>query len=533
PNFGKEVEMYSDSAWFRLPVKVSKDAKGEQKASITVRFMSCDDRMCLPPRNVDVPVMFTVAGAPVADAPPPAGTTASDPEATVETGSATEQINKAKQQGLLAFIWLSISFGFLALLTPCVFPMIPITVSFFTKQRESGSGGSAIGQALAYSLGIILTFTALGLVVASIFKAAGVNALASNPWLNLALAALFIALALNLFGVFEVRLPYGLANKVSPQGKGKFVAPLMMAFAFTITSFTCTMPLVGTLLVGASQGEFFYAIVGMISFSTAFATPFFLLALFPQAIGKLPKSGAWMVVVKAFLGFLEIAAAVKFLSNVDLTWQLGWLTRPVFLAVWALVMLVAGLYMMGWLRLPTIDDGRIGWIRRAVGLASIATGLWFLGSINGRPLGELDAFLPPTPYPGQEALASADEAKWLDSYDEALALAKAEGRPIFIDFTGVTCTNCRWMEKNMFPREDVVQRFDRYILVKLYTDRPTESDRKNQELQQKLTQSVALPTYVALSPEGKPVKILEGSTRQPEDFVQFLDAGLKQFLAAR
>lgn len=515
PNFGKEVEYYKDSAWFKQPIQVAKDAKGSVAAKVEVRYGVCNDQTCLPPTTVTLTAQATVDGAPVADtAPPtPAKPVSNAQEANVET---------AKSNGIFAFLLLSISFGFLSLLTPCVFPMIPITVSFFAKRRETEGSGSALTQAAAYCFGIILTFTLLGLIVTLAFGASGLQGLATNPILNLGLGTLFAVLALNLFGAFEIALPGGLANKVSPHGKGKYVAPLLMAFAFSITSFTCTMPFVGSLLVAASQGDFFYPIVGMIGFSTAFALPFFLLALFPTALSKLPKSGAWMVVVKAFMGFLELAAAVKFFSNTDLVWQAGWLTRPVFLAIWAGIMVVAGLFMLGAIRLPKVDEGGIGPIRRVIGLASLALGVWFLSAINGRPIGELDAYLPPTEYGSKKA----DDGKWIDNLDKGLALAKEQGKPIFVDFTGVTCTNCRWMEKNMFPRADVVKRFDKFVLVRLFTDRAQDSDRKNQEFQKKVTKTVALPVYMTMDATGKPIKILEGATRDPETFTQFLDSSL-------
>jgi thiol:disulfide interchange protein DsbD len=543
PNFGIEVFKFEKANTFRVPVRVSRtQVAGTSEAKIAIRFQACDDSSCLPPTTVDIPVTLTVAGAALADSDPRAAapTTVSQPTptpappATSESVSPQQRLESAKQQGLLAFVLLSVSFGLISLLTPCVFPMIPITVSFFAKRREQDGVGSSVAQAAAYSLGIIGTFTAIGVFVAGVFGASGLQSLATNPYMNLALAVLFVALALNLWGVFEIQLPGGLANKVNPRGKGKFVAPILMALAFTLTSFTCTLPFVGTLLVTASQGDFLYPIVGMLGFSTAFATPFFLLALFPGAIAKLPKSGSWMVVVKAFMGFLEIAAVVKFVSNADLVWQLGLLTRPVFLALWGATMLVAGLYMMGWVRLPKVEDGRVGPLRAGFGLASLACAGWFFFSINGRPLGELDAFLPPVPYPGQEGSAMAQgEGRWISTFEEAKKLAAAENKPIFIDFTGVTCTNCRWMEKNMFPRPNVVQRFEKYVLVKLYTDRETAADRENQKFQKELTGSVTLPIYVTMTSAGQKVQILEGSTRNEEEFTRFLDSALVAPVASR
>lgn len=510
PNFGKEVEFFADSAEYKVPVRVKEDAKGEITGVIKVRFQACDDRRCLPPKTVEVPFKLTIEGAPIANATPlPAAGT---------TGPVKVQTD-AKNQGLLAFLGIAVSAGLLALLTPCVFPMIPITVSVFSKQKKEAGWKAGIGQALAFCAGIIGTFTVVGIIVALIFGASGVQKLATSPIVNLGLAALFFVLALNLFGVFEIGLPSSWANKINPRGKSGIAAPILMGLVFTLTSFTCTMPFVGTLLVSASQGDLLYPIVGMLAFSTTFAFPFFLLALFPQAASRLPKSGGWLATVKAFLGFIELAAAVKFVSNVDLVWQLNLMSRPVFLAVWACIFMVAGLFLLGALNLPKLESGgRPGPGRLVFGLATVACAVWFLGAINGRAIGELEAFLPPD-----------NDTKWATDYEKALVLAKETGKPLLIDFTGVTCTNCRWMEKNMFPRKSVEGAFENFILVKLLTDRELPGDVANQALQQKLTGSVTLPIYAVVSPEGKPLKIYEGAERDESKFVGFLESGVAAF----
>lgn len=549
-NFEKDLVTYEGEAVFSLPVTIAANASGEQTAKLIVKYQACTEGTCDIPKDVPLDVTFTVAPGEtradrtetLTDVPAqPAGYVSPSASPTGRSGTASpgasddfnSELVRAKDSGLLAFVWLSFVAGLLALLTPCVFPMIPITVSFFSKTVE-GERKTNYGGAGAYCLGIIGTFTALGLIVTLIFGASGIQQLATNPWVNLALVVVFVALALSLFGLFEIAVPSSVLTKLSKVSKAAgFVGPLLMGLTFTLTSFTCTVPIVGTLLAGAASGEsMLYPVMGMLAFSTAFALPFFFLALFPQAITKLPKSGSWLSTVKVFMGFIEIAAAVKFLSNVDLVWQLAWLTKPVFLAIWATIAFVAGLHLMGWLKLPKESDPKPGLLRRGFALATLAGGVFCLAAIEGVNLGELEAFLPPDPYPGRHSESAKGSVVWKDSYETGLQTAKSEGKPMFINFTGVTCTNCRWMEKNMFTRADVAAEINRYIAVELFTDRSTKEDLDNRELQRKLTKVVTLPVYVLLSPEGEPIKIFQGSTRDVDQFLAFLKSGGEK-LAAR
>lgn len=533
--FGIEVESYAGAAEFRVPVRVEPGATGEQTFEVRVRYQMCSGTNCLRPTTIRLPVTFTVGteGTPPQRGEPGVetigGTTAPAEPAAKGADSAgqapggdafSKQVDQAKEQGLLRFVLLAMGLGFLSLLTPCVFPMIPITVSYFSKQKSGLKGP------LAYSLGIVLTFTGLGVFIAAFFKAAGIQQFAANFYLNVFLAVLFFVLALNLFGVFEIKVPTSLATKLQTGGRerGGFLGPILMAVAFTIISFTCTSPFVGTVLVGASQGDFLYPIVGMLAFSTAFASPFFFLALFPGYLAKMPKSGGWLASLKVTMGFLEIAAAVKFLSNADLVRQWGLLTRPVFLALWAAIAVVTALYLFGWFRLPHEEAAKVGWARRILAFGFAAVSVWFLGGVNGRPLGELDAFLPPVPYPGQ-AQAAGERVVWMTKWEEAQAKSRETGKPIFVDFTGVTCTNCRWMEKNMFPRDEIVQELEQFVVVKLYTDRDTPEDNANAKLQDQMTGVATLPVYVVATPDGKPHKVFQGMTRDPKEFAGFLSGG--------
>jgi len=539
--FKKEIEEYPGAVAFGIPVTLAAGVTGKQSVVVKTRHQACQDGMCLPPISADVPVAFTVsAGSPrpdrlkaVTSVPKqPAGYVPPEPKAvaTPDAGSPPAgtapssigtTIDDAKNRGLLPFLWLSITMGFLALLTPCVFPMVPITVSFFAKQQET-SPGSGIKSAVAYCLGIIGTFTALGVLMSLLFGAGSIAKFATHPIVNLALATLFIVMAVNLFGGFEIVLPSWLVERSqSGTRKAGLAGPLLMGLTFTLTSFTCTVAFVGTLLAATTQGNFVWPIVGMLGFSTAFASPFFLLALFPGWLAKLPKSGGWLVTVKAFMGFLELAAALKFLSNADLVWNLGLLSRPVFLAICFAIMVTAGVYMFGWLRLPHDSGGRIGPFRIAFGIASIVAGVLCLGGINGRSLGGFVAYLPPAEYGPAAARTAHGEITWLQDYDEALRQARAEGKPIFIDFTGVTCTNCRLMEEQVFKKPEVVDELKKFVTVQLYTDKDTDQSRRYQAMQLEEFGQITLPLYVVQTPDKEKLGERSFDTSVP-GFVEFL-----------
>ena len=423
---------------------------------------------------------------------------------------------------MLGYLIASFGYGLAALLTPCVFPMIPVTVSYFIKRKE----GSALAGAATYALGIVATFAIIGIATAAVFGATGLSNFAANPYINLFLGVLFVVLALNLFGLFEIGLPASLTTKMSKaSSRGGFAGPLLMGSTFSLTSFTCTMPFVASTLASAAKGSFIYPAIGMAAYGFAFSLPFFLLALFPTAMAKMPRSGDWLNSVKPVLGFIELAAAVKFLSNADLGWGAGMITKPIFLGLWAIIAAMLGGYLLG---LPE-KLREVGWTRRVMGVASFWLCGFLLTGLNDKSLGELNAYVPPSPYPyiGKQAPSSAVAANergpvLAADYEEALAFAKKTGRPVFIDFTGVNCTNCRWMEKNIFPKDEVQKQFDGFVKVQLYTDRPTDSDRSNQNLQTKLVGDNSLPTYVILTPEGKVIDKEAGLVRDVNEFVGFL-----------
>jgi thiol:disulfide interchange protein DsbD len=474
---------------------------------------------------------------------PSQGPAKSPPQASIDEDLAKD----LKGRGLFGFVWFAVIQGLLALLTPCVFPMIPITVSFFTK-RDQKSGAAAVGQAGFFSLGIIFTYTAIGLALAGVAGPTGLTKLASSPWMNLFLTALFVVFALNLFGMFEIRVPTGLVSKLDARAQaggmshlGKMFTTILMGVTFTLTSFTCTTAFVGTVLIYATRGEWFWAVLGMLAFATAFALPFFLFALFPRWLSSLPKSGGWLNSVKVVMGFLELAAAFKFLSNVDLVWRWETVSRNLVLAAWIAIALVAAIYLLGKIQLPHDSPvERLGVPRMLFATSFFGLTFYLLTGLFGAPLGELDAWLPPQETNGNLIVvwrpAAADkiaENVWMDNYEEALQKARAENKPVFLNFTGVTCTNCRWMEKNMFPDPQVKKELDRFVLAELFTDRerPDEvraADEKNAERQSKFG-SVALPLYVIISPDEKKLDSFASLTRDKQEFIGFLQRGASRF----
>jgi len=490
-----------------------------------------------PPR-ADASAPAAVPATPVAPGPG----SASSPAASNPTTSPSHAADAALAgdlaaagggpQSLWAFIWLAMTVGALSLLTPCVFPMVPITVSYFTN-HAAGSRAKSVQQAVTYMVGIILTFTALGMALALLVGATSLNRFAANPWINLLITGIFVAFALSLFGAFDLQIPPALVNRLDAltrrQGGSQTIATLLMGLTFTLTSFTCTAPFIGTLLVMAAGGDWQWPLLGMLAFSTVFALPFFVLALMPQWMASLPKSGGWLNSVKVLMAFLEIAAAMKFISNVDLVWGWGIFTRNLVLVSWVIIAALMAAYVLGLFRFP--HDSRVrsrGLARWATSAACVALGVWLATGVAGRRLGEIEAFLPPAPEDMLEGAEVGPEGlPWImNDYGKALHLAKREGRRVFVDFTGYTCTNCRWMEANMFPREDVRQEMRKFVLVRLYTDGEGQIYQRQQALQQASYKTVALPYYAVVEADGTPVASFPGLTRDPARFLAFLKRAL-------
>jgi len=377
-----------------------------------------------------------------------------------------------------------------------------------------------------YALGIVALYVALGGIVTATVGATGINKVAANPYVNLGIFVVFVVFALSFFETIQLTLP---ANLTALQAAGKrhggTLGLVLLGVTFVLASFTCTAPFVGTLLVAAAGGERFRPLLGTLVFALAFVSPFLIFAAFPQWIARIPKGGIWLARVKAVLGFVELAAALKFLSNADQVWQWKLLTQPVLLAAWAVIFVCAGLYLWGTLRFGVVGEtgkpgARVPAPRAAFAGLFLLLALYCFWGLAGRRVALLNAFLPPAGYGGAGS-GSEDGLTWLTDYGAALAQAKAEGKPLFVDFTGVTCTNCRWNEKNVFPRGDVRQELSQYVRVQLYTDRP--GDALNQKLQLAKFGDVALPLYGVVNPQtGAVVDKYAGTITDAGGFTRFL-----------
>jgi thiol:disulfide interchange protein DsbD len=546
PN-GLKVGIHEGTATFTRQLRVGAKASGSIPLAVKVRYMACNQRQCLPPKTVEVavPALPIEAGTPrpeftkAATASPSTG---ADSSGSVPGAILDASVAGTGSAGLPSFLLAAFVAGLLALVTPCVFPLIPVTFAYFTKEATA-KGGSVLRLAVTYGVAIIVAFTAIGGILAATVGAAGANRLAANPWVNLAFAVLFVIFGVALLEVIELRLPSSLQQTASRgRSVGGVLGVFFMGLTFAIATFTCTAPFIGTVLVAASTastaGAWLRPILGMATFAAAVALPFFLLALFPGLLARLPRSGSWLSTVKGTMGFLELAAALKFLSNTDLVWQWKVLTQPVMLALWAGIALAAGAWLLGLLRLGLgAPEPPATPVRRAWAGVFFAASAYFVYGLTGRPLNAwLVAFLPPTEYTytaaGQPSLAAADELPFLDTLDAGLARAKAENKPVFIDFTGYACTNCRWMEKNIFPQPAVRAEMEKFVRVRLYTDGGKDGD-ENQAYQEKTFGDVALPLYAILTPDGKPVAKSAGITKEPETFAGFLKMGREPRVAVR
>ncbi len=564
--FEMNIDYYEGTFYIDIPVKAKKDIDfNKDKVLIGLYLEQCDTVKCLPPADYQIKVSNKPFEAPVdttalltPDDTSSATTsqidTADTPgtAATNDTSTQTDdrkKIEAAKEGGIWSYLLFAFSMGLLGLLTPCVYPMIPITVSFFTKRSEKDKS-KGVRDAFLYALGIISTFTALGIIVAVVAGPAGLNDMAASWQMNIGLALLFLVFAFNLFGAFEIRVPTGIMNKLntrSSQSSG-ILGVMLMGLTFSLASFTCTVPFVGIVLADTASGQWFYPIIGMLGYSFIFAVPFFFLALFPSMLKKLPKSGGWMNNMKVVMGFLEIAFALKFLSNVDLALGIGLLPRELFLASWIGMSALIVIYLLGLFRMK-LDSPveRIGGMRVTFVMLFTVVTFYLLSGMNGNNLGLIDSYLPPPTDIYNEMIKSDDgtgngaavtastekagakeeqkEEMFLD-YKTAIEYAKKVNKPLFIDFTGVTCTNCRYMEINMFSRKPIKERLDQFVKVKLYTDRKTDADRANKQMQQDKYNTVELPLYVILTPDEQKIATMS-FTNSEDDFRNFLDKGLK------
>ncbi|WP_372746402.1 cytochrome c biogenesis protein CcdA [Lutibacter sp.] len=496
PVFDMKIKYFENKATFKQRIKLlSKDAF---KINGTVEFMVCDDASCLPPTDVDLNFAIPVSnGINFTANPVEENDTIAEVAETVEQVKVaeTKPIKKSSDKSLLTIFIIAFFSGFAALLTPCVFPMIPMTVSFFTKQSKSRAMG--IRNAIIYGISIVIIYVVLGLLVSFIFGADALNALSTNVWFNIIFFLLLVIFAISFLGAFEIVLPSSWGTKVDAQAdRGGIIGIFFMALALAIVSFSCTGPIVGTLLVeAAAGGNQIGPIVGMLGFSLALAIPFALFAAFPGWLNSLPKSGGWLNTVKVVLGFLELALAFKFLSNADLVLQLHWLEREVFLAIWIAIFGVLALYLFGKIQLPHdspsshISVGRLG-----LGLLSLTFTIYMIPGLWGAPLNLISAFPPAQHYAEspygvgftKTGSASAENISELpegahimpphnimafNDYDLGVAYAKKVNKPIMLDFTGHACVNCRKMEQNVWVKDEILPILkNEVVLISLYVD---------------------------------------------------------------
>jgi thiol:disulfide interchange protein len=490
-------------------------------------------------------------------------TTKTDAATTVEKQPESKESNSS----LYMIFFIAFLSGFAALLTPCVFPMIPMTVSFFTKQSKTKAKG--IKNAIIYSVSIILIYVFLGSVITLIFGADALNALSTNVWFNIIFFVLLVVFALSFLGAFEIMLPNSWANKVDRQAdKGGILGIVFMALALAIVSFSCTGPIIGTLLVEAASKGGIAPIVGMLGFSSALALPFMLFAMFPGWLNTLPKSGGWLNTVKVFLGFLELALAFKFLSNADLVLQLHWFEREIFLAIWIAIFGTLAFYLFGKITLPhdspttSISVGRL-----SMGLVVLVFTIYMIPGLWGAPLKLISGFPPPMTYSESpygvggsskqtaSAIALPDGAHKgphdimaFTDYEKGLAYAKSVNKPILLDFTGFACVNCRKMEDYVWSDPRILSILNNeVVLISLYVDDkrdlPIEEQYTSKETGKKIKsignkwsdfqitryKANAQPYYIVLDTNEQSLNKPTGYTPDITEYEQWLKSGIEGF----
>ena len=574
--FGMKLRFFEHSVQFVQKVKFTKpnySIKGY------LEFGACNDEMCMPPTNVE----FNYKGkSPAVDGESAdANEDATANEALAKADSATTdastdsaavaapQLDKSEMQKLwtpviqelakydkpvsnsLLYIFLAgIVGGFLALFTPCVWPIIPMTVSFFLKRNKDRK--KAIREAITYGVSIVVIYVALGLIVSLLFGASALNALSTNAIFNILFCLLLVVFAASFFGAFEITLPSSWSNKIDQKSDetSGVLSIFLMAFTLSLVSFSCTGPIIGFLLVAvASEGSIVAPTVGMLGFAVALAVPFALFAMFPTLLKSAPKSGGWMNVLKVVLGFIELAFALKFLSVSDLAY--GWhiLDRETFLALWIAIFSLLGLYLLGMFNFPHDDDNRRTNVPQFfLALASLAFAFYMIPGLWGAPLKAVSAFAPPMNTQDFNLYKNEVHPRFKD-FEAGMAAARLEGKPVMVDFTGFGCVNCRKMEAAVWTDAKVADLLNnKYVLISLYVDdktplpeQMTVKDTDGTErtlrtvgdkwsyLQRHKFGSNTQPMYILLDNEGMP---LTGSRSYDEDinaYMDFLKAGLDNY----
>lgn len=579
PMFEMKLRYFEHSVQFVQKVKFTKP---KYSIKCYLEFGACNDQMCMPPTQVN----FSKSGtAPAIDqkaaaeemaeekaAETAAAETALTPDsAAADTAAAEASATLSKQESdalwtpvikelekydtpvsnSLLYIFLAgIVGGFLALFTPCVWPIIPMTVSFFLKRNKDRR--KAIREATTYGISIVVIYVALGLIVSLFFGASALNALSTNAVFNIFFSLLLVVFAASFFGAFEITLPSSWSNRIDRKSESTsgMLSIFLMAFTLSLVSFSCTGPIIGFLLVAVStEGNIIAPTVGMFGFAIALAVPFALFAMFPTLLKSAPKSGGWMNVIKVVLGFIELAFALKFLSVADLAY--GWhiLDRETFLALWIAIFSLLGLYLLGMFNFPHDDEGRRTNVPQFfLALASLAFAFYMIPGLWGAPLKAVSAFAPPMNTQDFNLYKNEVHPRFKD-FEAGMAAARLEGKPVMIDFTGFGCVNCRKMEAAVWTDAKVADILNnKYVLISLYVDdktplpqqmEVTENDGTKRTLrtvgdkwsylQRYKFGSNTQPFYVLVDDNGKP---LTGSRSYDEDineYVEFLQKGLDNF----
>ena len=528
PSFKYDTETFVGEAVLLVRAQLKADAPpGEMVLTGKTRYQTCNDKTCKPPKTKTAAFTLTVdKGAPALAAfaipagytPAKLGTAAASTPAPAAVSAEPAPSPAKSADALGPFLLTAFGIGLLSVFTPCVFPMIPITVSFFLGQR----GG--ILQAVVFSLGIIVLFCALGLGVTAAVGPFGAAQLASNPWVNGFIAAVFCAFALSLLGAFEITVPSGLLTKLDRSSRrGGYLGTLLMGLTFSLTSFACVGPFVGSLLVSSAQSKGPQTIFGMVAFATGLASPFFFLAAFPSYLKKLPKSGGWLVRVKVVMGFVLLALMFKYLSNIDQVLQSGVLTRERILAAWFVLIAMPGLYLLGLLRLEGIEtDESLGTGRLLTACAFLIMAFTLLPGMFGGKLGLLDAYLPAPSTEGGGEAASGRVAWMKNQYREGLERARQENKLVLVNFSGYACTNCKWMDANMFPRPEIVDAMKDLVPVELFIDGTDAASEENEKFEEDRFKVAAMPYYALLDADEHVIAIVAEKATDPREFLAFL-----------
>src|SRR4051812_31902066 len=551
PNFNIDTETYTETARFLIEADAAASANGTIPVETTVRYQACSDTKCLPPVRKVVQTSVTFASSaqgggkpfaipagyalvpdgPGTSAPPAADASSSSAAASssdLAAASAARNSNlpKAGDEGTLPFMLTAFAFGLAALFTPCVFPMIPITVSFFIGQDTGVGKRGALAQALVFCLGIVVLFTALGFLVTAIAGPFGVVQLGSSPWVNAFISLVFFAFGLSLLGAFELTLPSGLLTRLNAASQaGGYVGTLLMGLTFSLTSFACIGPIVGPLLIASVQTKGAQPVFGMLSFATGLAAPFFFLALFPSYLKRLPRSGGWMSRVKVVLGFVVLAVMLKYLSNIDQVLQTHWLTRERFLAAWIVLFALPGLYLLGLLPMEGIKrDDRLGVARTLIAACFLIFSVSLVPGLFSAPLGDLDAFVPEPSRVSPIGTTVAATAPIKNDLAGALAAARQQGKLVLVNFTGYACTNCHWMKANMFPRPEIQAALSNMVVVDLYTDGTDPDSERNQKLEDTKFGTASIPFYALMDADQHVVATFPQLTRDSHEFLAFLQS---------